>query len=173
MGELLPQRRRDTGDLELRSQRQPPGRGLPADAERCREVVGQDPVVELGHGHGGLEQAAGIEGPPAAVRCLDPVDHRDVGVQLRVAGARVPVIEGCRDHPADVFLHHAALAGAGGEHLPFGVVDHEPQRLHVRGVDRGLGLRVGQGPHHRHALGHAERQIEPGHRTPTGGACAS
>lgn len=62
---------------------------------------------------GRLEQDTPIQGQPATIQGLHLVRDRDVGVQVRVAGAGVTVGERGRDQPCDVDLPDAGAAGAG------------------------------------------------------------
>ena len=75
-------------------------------------------VVPLGRGDGGLEQHPGVQGqPPAggAVRGPDAdlVGDRDVGVQVRVAGAGVAVVERRGEQAGGVQLLHPVAARRG------------------------------------------------------------
>ena len=87
-----------------------------------------------------------------------------MGVQARVPGPGVVVVEPRRDHPGGPDLPAPGGPDAGPDH---GVLD-EPQRLSDRGVvgadDRGAGALVTQGPEHGGGLRDGERQVEPDHR---------
>ena len=118
--------------------------GRPAPAELGGQLVGEDPVVQLGHADRGPVERLGVEGAPRPVGDgLDPVEDDDVGVQLRVAGAGVPVVERGRDDAADVLLDHAALAHPGGEDLALAVGDDrlEGAAVRARRCGRGWGRR--------------------------------
>ena len=137
----------------------------PRPAQVPGQLVGEQAVVQLGHADRGPEQRLGVQGPPLAVDGgLDPVEHDDVGVQLRVTGAGVPVVERGRDHPAHVLADRAGVPGAGREHLRLPVRDHRLQRAPVRRVDPRPGGFVRERPRHRDALRDGEGQVEPGHR---------
>jgi len=61
---------------------------------------------------GGGEDWPLADGAPRAVGAPDLVGDHDVGVQVRVIGSGVPVIEGGRDHPAGADLTTAGLPDA-------------------------------------------------------------
>ena len=84
---------------------------------------------------------------------------------MRVTRAGIPVIEADRHHPADRLLHHPAAPGPGEQHVLLGPLERCQDGVLMRPVDHGLGVRVGDRPQRRHRLRHAERQVEPGHRT--------
>ena len=63
------------------------------DPEACPEVVFQCGVVGFRRRHRGLKQDPSVDGQPASVEGLHFVGDRDMGVQVRVAGATVPVGE--------------------------------------------------------------------------------
>ena len=163
LGEVLPQRLRDAVDLPLRLGRAAALLRRPAPAELGGQLVGEDPVVQLGHADRGPVERLGVEGAPRPVGDgLDAVEDDDVGVQLRVAGAGVPVVERGRDDAADVLLNHAALAHPGGEDLALAVGDDRLQRAAVGGVDPGAGGVVGERPRDRDGLRRGEGQVETG-----------
>ncbi|GAB3932546.1 hypothetical protein GCM10029976_038660 [Kribbella albertanoniae] len=66
--------------------------------------------MDLGHRDGRLEQDAAIESSPCGVWPLDAVGDDDVGVELRVAGTGVPVVEGGGDDTAGVELGDPVMA---------------------------------------------------------------
>ena len=70
---------------------------------------------------------------------MGAVEDDDVGVQLGVAGARVPVIERGCDHAANVLGDNAARAGSGGEDPLLGVRNDVLDRGTVGGVDALAG----------------------------------
>ena len=100
-------------DLERGGAALPAGPPPPPDRQPAGEVVGEQVVIQLGHGDGGVVQRPGVHRPPPAVRSLDLVRDHDVGVQVRVAGAGVPVVERRRQHPPRGHLRGPAGAGAG------------------------------------------------------------
>ena len=100
-GELLAQLLRDSLDLPLRLGRATPRFRRPRPAQVSGQLIGEQPVVQLGHANRGAEQGLGVEGAPPTVRDgLDPVEHHHMGVQLRVPRPRVPVVERRGHHPA-------------------------------------------------------------------------
>ena len=85
-----------------------------ADAQTLDQQRLEAGVVPLGGGHVVLEERPTVQRQPLAVVLgLHLVRHRDVGVQIGVAGARVAVGERRCDEPVDLDLGDAALAAAG------------------------------------------------------------
>ena len=166
LGELGEQPVLDAVDLERRGAAAAPVPQRPADRQGGGEPVGEQVVVQLGDGDRGLVQPPPVQGAPPAVHALHLVRDDQVGVQVRVPGAGVPVIERGGDHPADPHALGAGVADAGAGHPLL----HEPQHigdgLPVRPRDQLPGGLVGQRPQHAHRLRHRERQVEPGHRVP-------
>ncbi len=74
------------------------------DPETGPEVVLQGGVVGFRRRHGGLEQDPSVDGQPAPVKGLHLVGDRDMGVQIGVAGAAVPVGERGRHQAPHVDL---------------------------------------------------------------------
>ena len=70
------------------------------------QVVLEGGVVGLRRSHGGLEQHPPVDGQPSPVKGLHLVGDGDVGVQIGVTGAAVPVGERGRDQPGDIDLPH-------------------------------------------------------------------
>lgn len=135
LGELALKLVRDAGDLVLGLGAVLAWTGVESPAESVGQEVGQDAFVHLRQGHDLLEQPARVQRPPYAVQALHAVEHDQVGVQLRVPGAGVPVVERGRDHSPDLLLHDAVRAGAGEERVPLGVGKRVLDRFLVRGVD--------------------------------------
>ena len=149
----------------LRLDRPAPPFRNPTPAQLDGQEVGEDPVVQLRQADRRLEQRPRVEGaPPAVVDGLDPVQDDDVGVQLRVTGPRVPMLEHRRHDPTDVLRDHPAGPHPGGEDLPLGVPDDLLDGPLVGGPDPFPGRLVGQRPRHRHRLRRREGQVETGHR---------
>ena len=149
---VLPPGARDGAHLPLHPQ---------ARGQRVHEVV----VVGLAQGDlGGHERATGVQGAPAPVGALDPVGDHEVGVQVRVALAGVPVVERRRDDAARLCLDDSpgALAGTDGVglHHVHDVID----RVVVSGLDLLAHAGIPQRPHHRHGLGWGEGEVEAVHR---------
>ena len=137
-------------------------------------------VVPLGCGNAEQVQDPPIQGTPLAVSALDLVGHREVGVQIRVARARVEVIErGC--HQAlGVDLSHPARAHT--RQCGLGLDPHQrgPPRALVGLLDLSAHPLVAQTPQGRDGLDRCEHQVvtrdrlalcgaargeEPGHRS--------
>ena len=70
-------------------------------------------VVSLRGGNVGFEQHPAVDRQPASVEGLHLVRHRDVGVQIRVAGPAVAVGERGGDQASDVDLPDALWPGPG------------------------------------------------------------
>lgn len=124
-GERSQQCLRDSGDLV-------PGVPVPAtidsdplDAEVAVQTIHQHRVVRLGQRDGRLMERVAEERAPHPVGSLDVVRDHNVGVQLRIAGAGVVVIERCcndtvHGYPSDARseLEHCSHPTAGdAEHL--------------------------------------------------------
>ena len=155
---VLPPGARDGAHVPLHSQAR--GQGI-------HEVV----VVGLAQGDlGGHERAAGVQGAPAPVGALDPVGDHEVGVQVGVSLAGVPVVERCGHDAARFCLDDSpgALAGADGVGLHHGhdVID----RVVVSGLDLLAHASIPERPHHRHGLGWGEGEVEAVHRAVLVGA---
>jgi len=85
-------------------------------------------VVPLRGGHGGLEQHPPVQGQPptrGAIGIADPdlVGDRDVGVQVRVTGAGVSVVERRGQDAGGVQLLHPGVPAAGVDRLPLQPAD--------------------------------------------------
>ena len=148
---VLPPGARDGAHVPLHSQ---------ARGQGVHEVV----VVGLAQGYlGGHERATGVQGAPGPVGALDPVGDHEVGVQVRVSLAGVPVVESRGHDAARLCLDDAsgALAGADGVGLHHGhdVLD----RVVVSGLDLLAHAGIPERPHHRHALGWGEGEVEAVH----------
>ena len=122
-------------------------------------------VVGLAQGDlGGHERAAGVQGAPASVGALDPVGDHEVGVQVRVSLAGVPVVESRGHDAARLCLDDSpgALAGADGVglHHVHDVID----RVVVSGLDLLAHAGIPQRPQNRDALGWGEGEVEAVHR---------
>ncbi len=127
-------------------------------------MVGEQPVVALRHRDRGPVHRAGVQGAPPPVGALHPVGDHDMGVQVRVVVAGVPVVERRGDHPPGLHLRHAVRADPGPGHVPLHDREDVGDGLPVRGVDRVAGRIVGQRPQHADRLRDREGAVEPGHR---------
>ena len=132
--------------------------------QRVAEVLLQRGVVGLRRGNLGLEQHPSVDRQPASVEGLHLVRHRDVGVQIRVAGPAVAVGERGRDQATDVDLPDPLRPGPGEQ----GLLLDERQRVLDRGLvgpfDHGRHRRIGDRPQRRHRLHRRERQVITGDR---------
>ena len=106
-------------------------------------------VVGLRGGDVGFEQHPSVDGQPASVEGLHLVRHRDVGVQIRVAGPAVAVGERGRDQASDVDLPDALWPGPGEQ----GMLLDERQSVLDGGLmgpfDHGRHRRFGDRPQGR------------------------
>jgi hypothetical protein len=75
------------------------------------QVLFECGVVRLRRGNVGFEQHPSVDGQPPSVEGLHLVRDRDMGVQIGVAGAAVPVRERGRNETADVDLPDPARPG--------------------------------------------------------------
>ncbi len=89
------------------------------------KVLLERSVIGLRRGNVGLEQHPPIDRQPPSIEGLHLVRHRNVGVQIRVAGSAVAVGERGRDEAADVNLPDALRAGPGEQ----GMLLDERQRV--------------------------------------------
>ena len=85
--------------------------------QRVAEVLLEGGVVGLRRGNLGLEQHPAVDRQPAPVEGLDLVRHRDMGVQIRVAGTAVAVGERGRDQATHVDLPDPLRPGPGEQGL--------------------------------------------------------
>ena len=108
-----------------------PGRSANRTPKRVAEVLLERGVVGLRRGNIGFEQHPAVDGQPASVEGLHLVRHRNVGVQVRVAGPAVPVGERGRDQASDVDLPDALRPGPGEQ----GMLLDERQRVLARRPD--------------------------------------
>ena len=90
-----------------------PGRSANRTPNAVAEVLLERGVVGLRRGNVGFEQHPAVDRQPASVEGLHLVRHRDVGVQIRVAGPAVAVGERGRDQASDVDLPDALRPGPG------------------------------------------------------------
>ena len=130
--------------------------------QRVAEVLLQGGVVGLRRGNLCLEQHPAVDRQPAPIEGLHLVRHRDMGVQIRVAGAAVAVGERGRDQATHVDLPDPLRPGPGEQ----GLLLDEAQRVVDRGLmgpfDRRRHRRFGDRPQRRHRLHRRERQVETG-----------
>ncbi len=90
-----------------------PGRSANRTPSVSRRCCFERAVVGLRGGNVGFEQHPPVDGQPASVEGLHPVSHRDVGVQIRVAGPAVTVGERRCDKASDVDLPDPLRSGPG------------------------------------------------------------
>ena len=105
----------DAGHLERRVAARPALAHRPLHGKAPGELVSQERVVDLGDGDDRSVHGAPVEAAPGAVVPLDLVGDDDVGVQVRVTGPGVPMVERSRDHPAGVDLLATSVADAGAD----------------------------------------------------------
>lgn len=162
---------RHAGDLPGRVAVAAPGSAFPTDAERSGEVVAEDRLVQFGHGDGPVVQRGAVEGAPLAIaHRLDLVGYDDVGMQVRVVGTGVVVVERGSKDASGVELHDRSTrslgAGAGGDDLALDEIKCLLDGAVVRVGDDRLRPRVGDRPQDAGRLRDRERHVEPGDRVP-------
>jgi hypothetical protein len=130
--------------------------------QRVAEVLLQGGVVGLRGGNLCLEQHPAVDRQPAPIEGLHLVRHRDMGVQVRVAGTAVAVAERGRNQARHVDLPDPLGPGPGEQ----GLLLDEAQRVVDRGLmgpfDRHRHRRFSDRPQRRHRLHRRERQVETG-----------
>jgi hypothetical protein len=103
-------------------------------------------VVGFRRGNIGLEQHPPVDRQPPSIESLHLVGHRDMGMEIRVAGPAVPMGEGGCDQAPYIDLTGPLRAGPGEQ----GVLLNKRQRVaHRRLVgpfDDGSHSRVGDRP---------------------------
>ena len=139
---------------------------LPLDAELAGEPVGEQSVVVLREPGPRREDRPAVEASPAPVHLSeDLVGDDDVGVQLRVSGAGVEVVEGHGRDPGDADLSDGAVAVRDARPSRRDLALEEREDVGDSGVVCGddplLGGCVGNAPEHRHGLRDAEGEVEP------------
>lgn len=89
-----------------------------------------------------------------------------MGVQVRVAGAGVPVVVGRGDEPGGLDMRDRTVGGAESHASGGQFALHEVDDVAYGGVvsvgDDRLGACVGHRPQHTGGLGYRERVVEPG-----------
>ena len=125
-------------------------------AQRC--------LVEDAGGFLVMEQLMPVDGAPHPVRAQQFVRDQGVGVQLRIPGARRPVVEQGGGEPAGADLLDAVGAAPRQRRVRVEVGEGGEDGGAVRLRDVGLRGRTTQCPQHADALGCRERQVEPGDR---------
>ena len=159
---------RDAVDLPDR-----PAAGLPSagafgegDAEPGPELVLDPGVVPLRDRHRRREQLPAVQRPPGPVDALDLVRHRDMGVEIRVAGPGVPVMKHRRGHPGDIDLRLPPVPRPGERRMGLQPVQAVRDGGGVGVEDRLPGRLRPDPPQHRHRLHRGEHQVVTGHRLP-------
>lgn len=158
---LRQQRRGDPGDLPACVAVLAAIHRHPGHAEQPGGVIGQERVVGLRQRDGGLVQAARVQRAPAPVDALHLVRDDDVGVQLRVGGAGVVVVERGSDHPDDPHLRHTAPPHPRCGDALFQQGDGVAHRSVMRLGNQGLRARVRDAPDRADRLRWGERQVKP------------
>ena len=90
-----------------------------------------------------------------------------MGVQVRVAGPRLAMVEHRTYQPGGVDLGHPAPTDPGERRVLLQPADRGADRVMVSILDRGPDFRAAQGPEHRGGLHWGEHQVETGHRPTT------
>ena len=144
-----------------------PGVGIRALREPHPQRVAQVPlersVVGLRGRDLGLVEQPAVDRQPLPVEGLDLVRDRDVGVQIRVAGAGVAVGERRGQQAADVDLADPVGALAGEQRLGLDEVQRVLDRRLVGALDDRGGPGVGHCPQRGDALHRREGEVVSGH----------
>jgi hypothetical protein len=126
-------------------------------SQAVAEVLLERGVVGLRGGNVGLEQHTAVDGQPPSVEGLYLVRHRNVGVQIRVAGPTVAMGERGRDQTSNIDLPDPLRPGPGKQ----GMLLNELQRIVDRGLmgpfDHSRHRRIGDRPQGRNRLHRRER----------------
>lgn len=130
------------------------------DAEPLHELLLDQGVVALRRGDVEGEQHARVQAAPLPVVAHRLRRDRDVGVQVRVTGAGVQVVEGCRCQAAGVDLLEPAVPGASDRGLLLEPSQRVLPGVRVRLADLLADVVVGQTPQHRDRLRRREYQVE-------------
>ncbi len=165
-GELLDQRQRDADDLvdRLLADRRI-GPASEGDTELARDQLGHTGVVLLRAGDVRLVQNRPVDRGPLVLG-QHPVEHGAVGVQVRIRGTIVVVIEPGHQQTLGLDLARTAGPAAGVDHLVLDPLQRLGHRLRMGFFDRGLDLLVAEPPQQRHRLHRREHQVITGHRLP-------
>jgi hypothetical protein len=99
------------------------------DREDGGDSVGNQVVVQLGDGDGGLVQCPCVQRPPLPVGALHLVGDDEMGVQVGIACAGVPVVERGGDQASGGEALDTAVAGAGAGDTFFHEVQRGPRPL--------------------------------------------
>ena len=142
---------------------------LPLDPERAGHVVCEHRLVQLTErDHGRVHRPPVQRPPPAVQRGLDLVADDHVGVQVRVARARVEVVErGCHQ-PGHIDLRNRAVRCGEARACRGDLAFHERHQLRNRRMmrlpDERLHVGIRDRPERRCRLRDREREVEPGDR---------
>jgi len=134
---------------------------VPADAETAGQLVAKMGLVDVAGGFGVVVDRRVVEPGPAALG-KGGVGDEDMGVELRVAGARgtVDVAGGEEAVALDEDVAPGAASGPAGGVLE--VVETRPHRLCVGGFDLGGDGMATERPGKRDRLRRREGEIEAG-----------
>src|SRR5665648_364502 len=132
--------------------------------ELARRLIGQQVVIDLRDRHHRVMQGLGVHRAPTAVVSLDLVGDHDVGVQVRVPGPGVPMVEGGGEHAASGDLATPRVPGPSEQSCAFDEPERIIYRCPMRPKDGERSPVIGQRPQGRHGLRWRARQVETGHR---------
>lgn len=160
-GELRHQRVIDAVELERRRTARAAMTPSELDRQATGDLVGQQVVIEFGDHHDGVVQRPGVHRQPGTAGALDLVSNDEVGVQVRVPRAGVPMVEPGRNEPGDLVL----TATGGPSARERGGLLQEGERLPdcgpVRREEGGTRVVVSHRPESRDGLRRGEGQVEP------------
>ena len=163
-GELGQQHVVHTVDLEPRRAPRTAVPQAPGGAGLACDGVGDQAVVHLADRNRRRIEGFRVDAAPHPVQALDFVRDHQVGVQVRVTGAGVPVVERGRDRSPNRDLRDTLTPDASEQRVRLDQLKALRYGVAVRGGDAGLRGRISQCPQHADRLRHRERQVEPGHR---------
>ena len=136
------------------------------DSDAFTQLRFEGGVVDLGGGNVVAVQRGPVEREPLRRPVRQGrgnlVRDRDVGVQVRISGARIAMGERCGDQSVRVDLRDTAVAETGEAGVLFEVVEGGCDRGVVRCFDLLRDLPRRNSPQRRHTLHGREREVETG-----------
>lgn len=109
-------------------------------------------------------QHPSVDGPPGTVCALDAVGDDNVGVELRIAGAGVPVIERGPDQSFGFDLRGALSSSAGQDRVLLDQTHDVVNCFVMGGDDLFLYAHITRCPQRRYGLAWGEGQVESSNR---------
>ena len=109
-------------------------------------------------------QSPAVERAPITVQALNAVGDHDVGMELGIAAAGVPVVEGRGDQTSYVELDNAVVTGSGERRVLLDQLEDIVDCVVVGGDDLLLSTDIGGRPERRNRLDGGEGEVESGDR---------